>query len=434
MRQLAAEYAKLRYFTKPDAHTIPQLARLSSQRLLEMEIISQVFAFRANDYVVNELIDWTAPLEDPIFRMVFPFREMLSERHYKAVEDCLASASTRDHLRNVVSQIRHELNPHPAGQMTTNVPMLNGEFVNGLQHKYEQTLLFFPSEGQTCHSFCSFCFRWPQFVREPDYRIALRDAEQLKRYVGQHPEITDLLITGGDAFSIKASRLNFYLSMLDEPAGRHIETVRFGTKALSWWPDRFLGAADADDLLELIKRIRARGRQVAIMAHYNHPRELETRSAEAAIQRLQAAGATIRGQGPMLRGVNDDPETWANLWRLQNKLGIVPYYVFVPRDTGSHSAFDVPLGQAHAIYSAAAQRLSGLSRVARGPIMSAAPGKVEILGRVRLGAEDVFALRLVQARQATDAFIPFFAKYDKNAVWFDDLEPIPGGWWPTPLT
>ena len=101
-------------------------------------------------------------------------------------------------MRAAAHEIRMRLNPHPAGQMLLNAPTLGGTPLPGLQHKYPETVLFFPRQGQTCHAYCSYCFRWAQFVDEPGLKMATDDVGTLVAYLRQHPEVTSVLITGGD--------------------------------------------------------------------------------------------------------------------------------------------------------------------------------------------------------------------------------------------
>jgi hypothetical protein len=114
------------------------------------------------------------------------------------------------------------------------------------------------------------------------------------------------------------------------------------------------------------------------------------------------------------------------MWRRQVRLGAVPYYMFVERDTGPKNYFEVPLAQALDIFNAAYRRVSGLGRTVRGPSMSATPGKVLVDGRARVGDEDVFILKFLQARNPAWVGRPFFARFDPAATWLDDLEPAFG--------
>ena len=115
-------------------------------------------------------------------------------------------------LKKLADEIRWTLNPHPAGQMEHNVPRLSdGTPLPGMQHKYRETALFFASQGQTCHAYCTFCFRWPQFVGLEGEKFAMREAELLTRYVGEHHEISDVLFTGGDPLIMKTKTLRSYI-------------------------------------------------------------------------------------------------------------------------------------------------------------------------------------------------------------------------------
>jgi hypothetical protein len=100
--------------------------------------------------------------------------------------------------------------------------------------------------------------------------------------------------------------------------------------------------------------------------------------------------------------------------------------MFVERDTGARNYFEVPLERAWQIYREAMQRVSGLARTARGPSMSASPGKVEVQGVTEVAGEKVFVLRLIQGRNPDWVQRPFFARYDPEATWFSDLKPAFG--------
>jgi KamA family protein len=304
--------------------------------------------------------------------------------------------------------------------------MLNGSRIEGLQHKYRETVLFFPKSGQTCHAYCAFCFRWPQFVEDSSMRMALADSNMLARYLGVHTEVTDLLITGGDPLTMSTRRLATYLDPLLGSGLEHVQNIRIGTKALSFWPFRFVSDDDADELLRLFERLIKAGRSVAVMAHFNHPVELSTPIVHRAISRILSTGAQIRSQSPLLRYVNDDPGVWSSMWKEQVRLGIYPYYMFIVRDTGARSRFDVPLVRALQVYRDAVINVSGLARTARGPSMSTNAGKIEIQGITTVEREDVFLLNFIQARNPAWVRQPFFAHFDEKATWFDDLKPAMG--------
>lgn len=427
--QLAERFENqpFKVYTQRDLDRIAALQQLSPEQRFEMKVVSSVLPFRVNQYVIDELIDWRRVPDDPMFQLTFPQRGMLAPEHYERIATLMREGADKAVLDEAVGAVRQALNPHPADQMEMNMPRdEQGNRIEGLQHKYRETVLFFPSQGQTCHSYCTFCFRWAQFVGDKDLRIASNEAEALHQYLRQHGEVTDLLFTGGDPMVMKTKHLKAYLEPLLRPEFDHVQTIRIGTKALSFWPHRFLGAEDADELIALLESLVEAGKQVAVMAHYNHWKELDTETAQAAIRRVRATGAVIRAQGPLLAHINDDPVVWARMWKDQVRLGIVPYYMFAERDTGARHYFEVPLVRAWAIYREAMQRVSGLARTARGPSMSASPGKVEIQGVTEIAGEKVIALRFIQGRNPDWVQRPFFARYDEQATWLDHLRPAFG--------
>lgn len=412
----------------------------------DIRLSGLVFPFKASPYLVDELIDWSVGSEkvrdDPFFRLVFPTLEMLIEEHR---EKLVAAKATGDPiaLTKAVGEIRSDLNPHPAGQRTSNVPKFNDndkddsktnqqkleKSLKGVQHKYSETVLVFPAAAQTCHAYCTYCFRWAQFIGDDELRFAQKEAGSLFEYLADHEEVSDILVTGGDPMIMQTRSLKQYLEPFCDPNFLpHVKNVRIGTRSLTFWPQRFTTDKDADDLIDLMRRVREEGnRHLAIMAHLGHKRELSTSKVKAAVNRIQTeAFATIRSQSPIMRGINDDATIWAEKWRVEVQMGIVPYYMFLARDTGAQKFFGVPLEKAHRIYSDALRNCSGLIRTVRGPSMSCTPGKIEITGVEEILGHKVFVLRFLQCRDENWICRPFFAKYDPKALWFDELEPLPG--------
>ncbi|MEY9633417.1 L-lysine 2,3-aminomutase [Bradyrhizobium japonicum] len=425
---------------------LPEWAALDPDLREAIQVVAQVLPFRANRYVVENLINWSKVPDDPIFRLIFPQREMLDADEFGEVKQCLRENDS-EALARTVRRIRLALNPHPDGQLTHNVPIVAGRPLWGLQHKYRETVLFFPFQGQTCHSYCTYCFRWAQFVDMDGLKFARKDATDLVAYLKVHPEVTDVLVTGGDPMVMRAPVLRKYIEPLLDPALEHVQTIRIGTKAVASWPYRFVSDDDADDCLRLFEQIVAAGRHLAVMGHYSHPAELAPEIAREAIRRIRATGAQIRMQTPLIRHVNDNPEAWAALWRTGVRLGLVPYYMFVERDTGARKYFEVPLVRALDVHRQAQARVSGLGRTAQGPSMSAFPGKVRILGSVtlrsllddcaaaalaalpaRAGAADPDTPMLIcdflQARDPAFDRTLFVAACDPDATWLDHLRPV----------
>ena len=415
-------------YSAADIRQLLECRGIPSERIETLEAVAAVLPFRVNSYVIDELIDWERIPEDPIFQLTFPQPGMLPEGVSEKLRSLLRRDAPRAEIDEVVRATRRSMNPHPGGQLELNVPTLEGRPLSGMQHKYDQTILLFPRAGQTCHSYCTYCFRWAQFVGDADLKFSERGEEEVMRYLERHPEVTDVILTGGDPLVMRTAKLRRVLERILKVES--VRNIRIGTKSPAWWPQRFTTDDDADDLLRCFEEVVASGRHLALMAHYSHARELSTPIAEEAVARIRSTGAVIRSQAPLVRHVNDSGEAWAELWRRQVSLGIVPYYMFVERDTGAYAHFFVPLARALEIYEEASRRGSGLSRTARGPVMSCTPGKVLVEGTVEIGRERAFVLKLLQSRDAELSHRTFLARFDPHASWIDDLEPWEGDEWP----
>jgi L-lysine 2,3-aminomutase len=289
--------------------------------------------------VVEDLINWDDIPEDPIYQLTFPQAGMLERRDFDRMYTLVRKGASESRILSAAREIQLRMNPHPAGQMELNVPHINGQALPGVQHKYRETVLFFPSQGQTCHAYCTYCFRWAQFVGIDELKFANREAQSLVEYLKSHREVHSILFTGGDPLIMKTRVLRRYIEPLLSPELDHLVSIRI---------------------------------------------ELDTPAAQVALRRIHSTGAVVRCQAPVIRNVNDNARAWAAMWRIQVQLGAVPYYMFVERDTGPKNYFEVPLARAYEIFRKAYRRVSGLGRTVRGPSMSATPGKVVVEGITRI--------------------------------------------------
>ena len=321
------ETIKYRNYILRNYSDLSQMSSLSQEEQEAIRVVGQVLPFKTNNYVVEQLIDWNNVPNDPIYTLTFPRKEMLSKENYNEVKSCL-DKNDEAALKQKVFDIRMNLNPNPAGQ-ETNVPMVDDIKLHGMQHKYRETVLFFPSQGQTCHAYCTFCFRWPQFSGMNELKFAMKEADLLQKYLIKHTKVTDVLFTGGDPLTTNASIMASYIEPLLTKEFDHIKNIRIGTKTLTYWPYRFLTDKDADDLLRLFEKVKKAGKHLAFQSHFNHPVELSTDAVKQAISRIQNTGAQIRTQSPLLRHINDDEKIWAEMWKEQVNQGLIPYYMFI---------------------------------------------------------------------------------------------------------
>ena len=230
---------------------IPQLERLSADDRFAMKVVANVLPFRSNRYVIDNLIDWDRVPDDPLYQITFPQQGMLEEVDFLHMADLMRRDASANEIKAGAHEIREKLNPHPAGQRELNIPQVAHETINGLQHKYRETVLFFPSQGQTCHAYCTFCFRWAQFVGDNTLKIVAKEADGLHDYLAAHPDVSDLLITGGDPMIMKTSVFAHYLEPL-------VEDPRFAACAGHPHRDQVL------DVLALpVRRRRRCGRHAA---------------------------------------------------------------------------------------------------------------------------------------------------------------------------
>jgi len=417
---------KYKSYTLSNFREISQVKSFTNDLINDIEVVGSVLPFKTNNYVTDYLIDWSKIPNDPIFILTFPQKEMLISDHYNLISEIRKRTFDKKQIKQVADEIRMKLNPHPAGQVQLNVPSFEGEKLFGVQHKYKQTVLFFPSQGQTCHAYCTFCFRWPQFVGIDELKFASNEANKLHNYLKEHSEVTDVLFTGGDPLIMKTKILRTYISPLLTKELAHIKNIRIGTKALGYWPFRFINDDDADDLLKLFEEVKKAGKHLAFMAHFNHPIELENDFVKDAIQRILNTGAIIRTQSPVLKHINDNPDLWAKMLKKQVELGCIPYYMFIARNTGAQHYFSIPLIEAWNIFRKCYQQISGICRTVRGPSMSCLPGKVQLLGVSEIRNEKVMVFRMIQGRNPDWVARPFFAEYNQEAIWFSDLKPAFG--------
>ncbi len=399
---------------------------ISETDLPEIKLCGQILPFKTNNYVLEQLINWQNYREDPMFKLNFLNSQMLSKEHYNKIKTLIDQKASKKEIQQVATSIRKELNPHPAGQKDYNTPSFQGQKLEGIQHKYRETILLFPSPGQTCHAYCTYCFRWPQFLGKDLHKFSFpaKKMDLLVEYIQTNEGIKDVLITGGDPLVMKTKILSKFIKPLIDADIKHLRTIRIGTKSLSYWPYRFLTDKDSEKLLSLLEFIVDNKKHLAIMAHFTHYKELRTEALRQAAEKLVKSGAVIRTQAPILKDINDDAQTWIKMINEQVKIGMIPYYMFVPRNTGADIYFKIPLIKAWKIYLEAYRTFSGLGRTLRGPVMSCNPGKVLMLGKTTIENEKAIALKFIQGRNPRWVNKIFYAKYNDKATWIDQLTPL----------
>ncbi|MDD5087166.1 MAG: KamA family radical SAM protein [bacterium] len=308
---------------------VPQLSRDERNQL---KAVLERFAFRATDYYLS-LIDWNDPA-DPLRRLILPS----------------------------VDEIE------PWGEAD---PSHEADFTvaPGLEHKYGPTALLLAS--RVCAGCCRYCFRKRIFVNENaevpgDLGVAFA-------YIREHAEITNVLMTGGDPLLLSTAKLDGIISELRKI--EHVQIIRIGTKVPAFNPFRVL---NDPTLADMLGKFSTPEKRIYIVSHFDHPRELTDPAIEA-MNRLLAAGTRAVNQTPIIRGVNDDADVLAELFKKLSFIGVPPYYVFQCRPTWGNKTYAVPIEEAYLIFERARAKGSGLAKRARF-VMSHATGKIEIIG------------------------------------------------------
>jgi KamA family protein len=343
---------------------------LTSQEKQQLRSVVERFPFRATDYYLS-LIDW-ADSADPIRRLIIPTVEELD------VSGCLDPSDEQHYT-----------------------------ILPGLEHKYNSTVVLLICE--ICAGICRYCFRKRLFVH-PRQEV-LEDIDAALDYIQSHPEITNVLLTGGDPLILSTAKLEKIIMGLRKI--EHVQIIRIGTRMPVFNPYRIL---DNTDFLCLIDRFSTQQKKIYIMNHFSHPREL-TAPAIHALDLMERAGAILTNQCPLIRGINDDPASLAELWRKLSFLGVMPYYLFQCRPALGNRAYAVPIERGYQIVEQAKSKISGLAKRLR-YVMSHATGKVEIVG---LTDQKIY---FKYHRAANDNDSGKFLAFQRSprACWLDDYE------------
>ena len=334
--------------------------------------------------------------------------------------------------------------------------------VEGLLHKYEMGLLYVVS---TCSAHCRFCYREELIsqkeVERQDGTVAKKGLAKIKDvtdYVrahndvvaangGRHPQtgrekLREVLLSGGDPMVLPNRKIGQWMAALAE-AG--VESIRLGTKEMSFHPKRFDDAflAMLDNFHEAYPHVGFR-----IMIHFNHPDEFLLKASDGSYQTnpngslkwhedtRQAMDAlvsrgwiNIENQAPIIKGINDDPDALRVMQRALYRVGVGNHYFFCGRDIVAYQAFNVPIETAWNILNESQRGLSGVETHARLSITHY-KGKTEVSAVTSEpipgvpGTENgVLIFKILRnALDAPDRGKVCIVGRNPDAIWFDDYE------------
>ena len=400
----------------------------------ERELFIRVYRFLATKHALNA-INWKNYEKDSLFQLVFPQPGMIRPETVKRY----AEAKSDEAREQIAKDYIQKTNPHDGKQLLNKARFENenGELqiLDGSQHKYPQCHLVFDKTTQSCFAFCTYCFRHAQ-VRGDEDMFVQHDIKPVHDYLRRHKEVTDVLLTGGDAGLMPFDRLEQYLlPIIEDPELMHIKTVRLGSRALSYKPEMIL-SSDYNKTLALFKKLTDNGIQTAWMSHFSTPREVLNPSTIAAIRRLRANGLVLKSQSPIMNhislfsdengrvDVDRSAQNWIDLANILAMLSVGFHSMYCARPTGEHHYFSAPLADINKIFSKVYRSLPSLSRPIRYITQTSSAGKTSLLGTVEINGEKAFALKFNQSRNMEWMDKVFLAKYDENERVIEKLEPF----------
>ena len=200
--------------------------------------------------------------------------------------------------------------------------------VKNLVHNYADRVAFCVTSE--CAIYCRYCLR-KRMVGDADMMMRKDELQQGIDYIAAHPEIRDVLLTGGDPLTYSEKNLEWILSRLR--AIDHVELIRIGTRMPVKLPYRI-----TDELCRLLERYHP----LWVNTHFNHPKEL-TPDAAAALDRLLRAGVPVGNQTVLLRGINDDVATMQALCEGLVRMRVRPYYLYQAQVIGGTAHLRTPI-------------------------------------------------------------------------------------------
>ncbi len=402
----------------------------------EREFFIEVYRFLATKHALN-MISWDAYEKDSIFQLVFPQPGMI----YREEVQVYIDAGTDEERQIVVKEYQKKTNPHDGKQKLNKPFFINAkgqmEILQGVQHKYPPVELIFDKSTQNCFAFCSYCFRHAQ-VRGDEDMFVQEDISQIHEYLKEHKEVSDILITGGDAGFIAPDRMEQYVvPLIEDPELMHVKTIRFGSRVLTFHPE-YLLTPKYKKMMELLSRAVDNGIQVLWISHFSTPRELLNPSTVAAIRRLKNYGITIKSQSPIMNhislfedekgkvDIDRSARNWIDLGNIFAMLGIGFHSMYCARPTGEHHYFTAPLADIDKIFSKVYRTLSSINRPSRYITMTSSAGKTSLIGTAEINGEKVFALKFNEARNMEWMDTVFLARYDEKENTIEKLRPLEG--------
>jgi lysine 2,3-aminomutase len=219
--------------------------------------------------------------------------------------------------------------------------------VKGIVHRYPDRVLL--KITNICAVYCRYCFRREMIGAGSDSGLAQAELDAALDYIEAHPQIWEVILTGGDPLVLSARRLKSLLDRLS--AIDHVKVIRIHSRVPIASPNSV-----NETMLSVLKSV---GKPIYLVLHINHPQEI-TDKIKKTVDNLRKTGCTLLSQSVLLKGVNDDAYTLETLFRALVSLHIKPYYLHHPDLASGTSHFRMSLAQGQEIMKELQGRLSGL--------------------------------------------------------------------------
>ncbi|MEU9018617.1 lysine 2,3-aminomutase [Actinomadura sp. NPDC048394] len=412
---------EFRLYTTADLDELTARAGLPADQRLAVRAAATVVPFAITGYVAEELIDWTAGIDDPIYRLTFPQPDMLPAEQVSRLCDLLIQDAAPQQVTAAAREWERAGAPQRPAPAPIALAPLGGQ-------AGDEVVLTLPDPHRPTGGYGTdhASSPPPHPDRRPRWAATPQGLRDLAAYVLAHPHVTSVVINGDEPMTAGAPLLARCLDTVT--ALDQIQTVQLETAALARWPYRWITqpGADADDTLRLFETVATAGKNLTVMARLCHPREMEPEPVRQASRRIGDTGAVIRTRGPLMAGINDSVQDWTRLWRRQLRLGMIPFLMTLEDHSGPTERLAVPLGRARELFQQSYAQVSGLARTVRGPAMTTASTVIYVDGITEIQGEKVFMLRFASTDDRDLFAQPFFARYDPDAVAPTALEPIAG--------
>ncbi|MBK6606731.1 MAG: KamA family radical SAM protein [Leptospiraceae bacterium] len=221
--------------------------------------------------------------------------------------------------------------------------------VKGLTRMYDDRVLLF--SNQECSVYCRHCMRGRK-VSFNEERMDKDDLDAAFHYLISHPEISDVVISGGDPLNLSDSRIDYILENLEKIPS--IKICRIGTRNLVTLPMRI-----TDDLCKIIESHNNDNLSIFCNTHFNHEKEC-TQESKAAILKLIKCGVSVGNQCVILKGINDSGESMLALHKKLLEMRVRAYYMYDPEIIPGSRSFRTPLAKGYEIIEYMRGKISGM--------------------------------------------------------------------------